>query len=158
MTDIKKVKPNGDYKSGKFEPSKPEKYIGDIHNIIYRSSWERKFMMWCDTNEFVIKWSSEPVGIQYWSTISSKTRTYNPDFYVLVKKQDGTNEQLLVEIKPEAQIKKPEPPKTKSKKSIENYRYLAEQYVTNRDKYIAAQQYANERGWKFVVMTENSLK
>ena len=158
MTDIKKVKPNGEYRSGKYEPKNHEKYIGDIHNIIYRSSWERKFMMWCDTNEFVIKWSSEPVGIQYWSTISSKTRTYNPDFYVLVKKQDGTNEQLLVEIKPEAQIKKPEPPKTKSKKSIENYRYLAEQYVTNRDKYIAAQQYAKERGWRFVVMTENSLK
>ena len=156
---IKRVKPtkNSGFVQGYFKPNNRNKYVGP-EPVIYRSSWERKFMMWCDTNEFVIKWSSEPVGIQYWSTISSKTRTYNPDFYVLVKKQDGTNEQLLVEIKPEAQIKKPEPPKTKSKKSNENYRYLAEQYVTNRDKYIAAQQYAKERGWRFVVMTENSLK
>ena len=43
MTDIKKVKPNGEYRSGKYEPKNPEKYIGDIHNIIYRSSWEYRF-------------------------------------------------------------------------------------------------------------------
>ena len=36
MVDIKKVKPNGEYRSGKYEPRNPEKYIGDIHNIIYR--------------------------------------------------------------------------------------------------------------------------
>ena len=37
MVDIKKVKPNGEYRSGKYEPRNPEKYIGDIHNIIYTS-------------------------------------------------------------------------------------------------------------------------
>jgi hypothetical protein len=33
MTDIKKIKPNGNFKSGVFAPLNPEKYIGDI-NII----------------------------------------------------------------------------------------------------------------------------
>jgi len=156
---IKRVKPtkNSGFVQGYFKPSNTNKYVGP-QPIIYRSSWERKFMLWCDTNEYVIRWSSEPVEIKYWSSIQKKERTYNPDFYILIQKQDGSTEQMLVEVKPESHIKKPQPPKTNSKKAIESYRYLAEQYVTNRDKYIAAQQYSKERGWKFVVMTENSLK
>ena len=70
----------------------------------------------------------------------------------------SSQEQLIVEIKPEAQITKPEPPKTNSKKAIDGYKFLAEQYVTNRDKYISAKKYAEDRGCRFVVMTENSLK
>ena len=31
--------------SGKFKPSYPGKYKGDPTNIIYRSLWERKFMV-----------------------------------------------------------------------------------------------------------------
>ena len=54
MVDIKKVKPNGEYRSGKYEPRNPEKYIGDIHNIIYRSSWEHRFCTYCDTNELIL--------------------------------------------------------------------------------------------------------
>jgi hypothetical protein len=69
MTDIKKVKPNGEYRSGKYEPKNPEKYIGDIHNIIYRSSWEYRFCTYCDTNDAIVKWSSEPVSIDYYNPL-----------------------------------------------------------------------------------------
>ena len=37
---------------GKYNPRNPEKYKGNPHNIIYRSLWERKFMVYCDTNNF----------------------------------------------------------------------------------------------------------
>ena len=36
---------------GKFHPTNRKKYKGDINNIIYRSLWERKFMVYCDEND-----------------------------------------------------------------------------------------------------------
>ena len=41
------------YYSGRFRPSNPGKYKGDPTNIIYRSSWEKKVMIWCDVNSNV---------------------------------------------------------------------------------------------------------
>lgn len=156
---IKRVRPTkkSGFNQGYFTPNRPEKYAGP-QPIIYRSSWERKFMIWCDNNDKVLMWSSEPVQIPYWSKLHKKQRTYYPDFYIKVEKHNGDIDHILVEIKPEAQIKKPKPPTKKSKKALESYKFLAEQYVINRDKYSAAKEYAEGRGWRFVVMTENSLK
>ena len=156
---IKNVGPskNSGFNQGYFKPNRPEKYVGP-QPIIYRSSWERKFMIWCDNNDKVMMWSSEPVDVPYCSKLHKKKRTYYPDFYIKVEKHNGEIDHILVEIKPEAQIKKPSPPKTKSKKAINSYKFLAEQYVINRDKYTAAKIFAEDRGWRFVVMTENSLK
>lgn len=155
---IKRVRPTkkSGFNQGYYKPHNVEKYVGPMP-IIYRSSWERKFMIWCDTNARVLHWSSEPIEIQYWSTLYKKQRTYHPDFYIKIQKEDGTIEQLIVEIKPEAQIKKPIPPTKNSKKAIDSYKFLAEQYVTNRDKYIAAQKFAADRNCRFVVMTEKTL-
>jgi hypothetical protein len=155
---IKKVKPNkkSGFIQGYFNPTNPTKYIGPTP-IIYRSSWERKFMIMCDTKEKVIVWSSEPVQIKYMSSIDHKEHTYHPDFYMKVKGEEGV-EEFLVEIKPEAQIRKPEPPKKNSRKALESYRYLAEQFIRNRDKYAYAKVWAADRGWRFIVLTEKSLK
>lgn len=156
---IKNLKPtkNSGFSQGYFNPTNPEKYLSKPP-IIYRSSWERKFMILCDTREDVIGWSSEPVEIKYWSTLDSKERKYYPDFYMKIKKQDDTFEEFLVEIKPSEQIKKPSPPKTNSKKALKSYKFLAEQFVINRDKYSYAKRWAEERGWRFIVLTEISLK
>ena len=45
--------------SGKYKPTNIEKYKGDHRNIIYRSLWERKFMVYCDSNEKILEWGSE---------------------------------------------------------------------------------------------------
>ena len=37
---------------GKFIPRNTSKYLGDPTSIVYRSSYELKFMNWCDRNEF----------------------------------------------------------------------------------------------------------
>ena len=155
---IKKVKPTkkSGFIQGYFEPKYPTKYLGQTP-IIFRSSWERKFMVLCDNREDVMAWSSEPVEIKYWSTLNNKQRKYYPDFYMKVKKGEGY-EEFLVEIKPSEQIKKPSPPKKNSKKALASYKFLAEQFVTNRDKYSYAKRWANERGWRFIVLTEKSLK
>ena len=156
---IKNVKPtkNSGFIQGYFKPNYPQKYLGKTP-IIYRSSWERKFMILCDTRDDVVVWSSEPVEIKYWSTIDSKEHRYYPDFYMKVKKGEDIFEEFLVEIKPSDQIKKPQPPKKNSKKALDSYKFLAEQYVKNRDKYKYAKKWAEDRGWRFIVLTENSLK
>jgi uncharacterized protein (DUF433 family) len=107
MPDIKKIKPNGEYKSGKYDPKNPDKYIGDIHNIIYRSSWEYRFCTYCDTNEAILKWSSEPVVIPYYNPLDKKDHNYNVDFYIKVLKEDTNEQEWIIEIKPEVRFGRP---------------------------------------------------
>lgn len=154
---IKNLKPsnNSGHIQGYFNPTNPDKYVGPTP-IIYRSSWERKFMIMCDTRDHVIKWSSEPVVIKYWSSIDKKEHKYYPDFYMKTKTQEGEVE-FLVEVKPESQITKPKPPTKNSKKALNSYKFLAEQYIKNRDKYAYAKQWAESRGWRFIVLTEKTL-
>jgi hypothetical protein len=95
--DIKKLKPSGRYKSGKYFPINQDKYVGDIHNIIYRSSWERKFCNYCDINPNILKWSSEPLFIPYWSPIDKREHKYFIDFYIKVKKGSYQYKSLIPE-------------------------------------------------------------
>lgn len=155
---IKNVKPtkNSGFNQGYFNPKNPEKYLGKSP-IIYRSSWEKKFMIMCDLRDDVINWSSEPVEIKYWSTLDKKERKYYPDFYMKVLKGDNF-EEFLVEIKPSEQLKKPLMPTKSSAKALKSYKFLAEQFVINKDKYKYAKKWAEDRGWRFIVLTEKSLK
>jgi trans-aconitate methyltransferase len=67
---------------GVFKPKNPQKYNGDPTNIIYRSSWELKYMMYLDSHENVLSWSSEEVIVPYRSPIDNKVHRYFPDFVV----------------------------------------------------------------------------
>ena len=51
-------------KKGTFDSFNPKKYVGE-RPIIYRSSWELKFMRLCEFNPEIIEWSSESVVIPY---------------------------------------------------------------------------------------------
>ena len=157
---IKNLNPRGNsgFVQGYYEPQNPDKYIGPTP-IIYRSSWERKFCIMCDNKESVLKWSSEPVVIKYRWSKDGKEHKYYPDFYMkTIGENDEPPVEWLVEIKPEAQIKKPLPPKTKSKKALNSYKFLAEAYIKNRDKYAYATAWCENRGWRFIVLTEKTLK
>jgi len=114
-------------------------------------------MIMCDTKDNVVKWSSEPVEIKYIYSYDKREHKYYPDFYMKTKTEEGF-EEFLVEIKPSAQIKKPKPPTKKSKKALASYKFLAEQFIKNRDKYAYAKQWAENRGWRFIVLTEKTLK
>ena len=39
---------------GLFKPLNPQKYKGNHKNIIYRSSWEKRFMGYCDKKKEII--------------------------------------------------------------------------------------------------------
>ena len=81
---------------GKFRPSNRKKYRGDINNIVYRSLWERKFMVYCDTNPDILEWGSEEIIIPYVSPVDGKRHRYFPDFYI----KTSNNEKFIIEIKP----------------------------------------------------------
>jgi len=155
---IKNNKPSkkSTYKQGYFKPQCPKKYIG-TGDIIFRSSWEYKFMVWCDNNEKVLGWASEPLFLYYISRKDGRAHKYYPDFYFKADQGDGTFKEFLVEIKPKAQIQKPAMPKKTSRKAIESYKFLAEAYVKNMDKYRAAKEYCEGRNWDFIVLTEDTI-
>jgi len=145
------------YKQGIYNPVHPEKYIGDFTKIVYRSSWELRFLKWCDSRENVISYSSEETIVPYYSPLDQKNHRYFVDFLINMKHVDGTVKTLLIEIKPAAEISKPKQPKTNNRKSQARYTAAISTYITNQCKWEAATMYASTRGWQFIVMDEYSL-
>ena len=116
---------------GKYIPTNPHKYIGNQQNVIYRSLWERRFMVYCDTTDKVIKWASEEVTVKYISPLDRKWHKYYPDFYVELSNQKGITKEYLIEIKPKKQLKKPKQPSRKSK----SFLWESREYVKNMSKW-----------------------
>jgi hypothetical protein len=156
--DIKKVKPNGEYRSGKYAPANPEKYIGDIHNIIYRSSWEYRFCSYCDLNESILKWSSEPVQIDYYNPLDQKMHVYNVDYYMKTKDGiEGTRE-WIIEIKPLKQYTKPVyEGHNMTVAKLKTYNRDMQIWITNQAKFKAAKEWAEKRNMSFRVIDEDFL-
>lgn len=141
------------YHQGKFKPKHPEKYAGDATNIIYRSSWELKFMNWCDNSMNVLKYSSEETIIPYRCPTDNRFHRYFVDFKIQIKSRDGLVKTYLVEVKPSTQTQPPTYPGRQTK------RYLTEAltFMKNQAKWEAAVQYCKERGWEFKIITEKEL-
>ena len=134
---------------GKYRPSYPKKYKGDPSNIIYRSSWEYKFMKWCDYTTSVQEWGSEEIIIPYISPVDGKRHRYFPDFYVKIQ-----NRKYLVEVKPFKQTLEPKTQKRNTK------RYINEvvTYHVNKAKWKAATEFCKDHSWEFMLITEKELK
>ena len=140
---------------GRFRPKNPEKYRGDYQNILYRSSWERMFMNYCDDNEAIKKWQSEEKCIWYYDPIQKKNRRYFPDFIIEYERKDGITIQEMVEIKPYRQvIGPPENPKRRTKAWAQQ----CMTYVVNNAKWKAARKYCEDKGMNFRIITEKELK
>ena len=78
------MKKRATYK-GIYRPTNPNKYAGDPNRIVYRSNWERKFMLYCDRNDDIIYWASEELSIPYVNPIDRKVHRYFPDFIIKTK-------------------------------------------------------------------------
>ena len=90
---------------GKYIPINPKKYVGNSSQIIYRSLWERKLMVYCDRNDNIIEWGSEEVIVPYRSPWDGKIHRYFPDFYMKVKQTNGTYKKFIIEVKPKLNVK-----------------------------------------------------
>ena len=138
---------------GRYIPTYPKKYKGDPSNIIYRSLWERKFMVYCDRNDRILEWGSEEFFIPYRSPLDGKIHRYFPDFYVQVKTKQNTIKKWVVEVKPKAQTRPPRTPKRKTKKYITEVR----NYAINDAKWKNAIEYCKDRNMEFIIITEDEL-
>ena len=146
--------------SGRFRPKNPGKYKGDPSKIIYRSLWEVKVFKWVDDHPDVIWWQSEEVVVPYRSPIDGRMHRYYPD--VIIHKKDGlkTTQTIMVEIKPAAQCKPPNPAnRNKTKTGRVSRRYLNEvkTWGVNDAKWKAARNFCADRGWLFTIMTEKEI-
>lgn len=137
----------------KYKPINPKKYVGDPTNIIMRSSWETRFAIWCDKNPSVLKWNSEETIVPYISPVDNRAHRYFIDFKIQVRTTDGSTKTYLVEIKPDYQTRPPVAPSRKTKKFLNEVMT----WGVNEAKWKAATQYAHDRGWEFIILTENHL-
>ena len=140
--------------SGKFVPKHPDKYLGNINDIVYRSLLERRFMVYCDEHPKVLRWNSEGIIVKYLSPVDQKVHRYFVDFIVQVESRDGNKKTILIEVKPYSQCF---PPKTPKK---QNRRYITEcaTYAVNQAKWDAAKALCAKEGWEWKVLTEKELK
>ncbi len=155
MEGIKSNKPSrkSGFVQGYYPLNECKKYVGK-GPIIYRSSWEKKFCMYCERTPQILWWTSESLSIKYFHPSDGKYHTYYPDF---VLNLDG-GKTVIIEIKPKQQLIKPELPKRKTKKSIESFKWLYQTWVTNMAKKNAAEKYAESRGWSYMIVTEDFFK
>lgn len=123
----------------KYKPIFPNKYVGNINEIVMRSSWESHLAFWLDKTPSVLKWGSEIKAIPYYSTTEQRIRNYYPDFWALIKQADGTEKRFIVEIKPQVQVMPPKPSRNQ-KKYVESLMT----WQKNQDKWKAAREYANK--------------
>ena len=139
---------------GKYIPINPKKYVGNPSQIIYRSWWERKLLVYCDRNDNIIEWGSEEVIVPYRSPWDGKMHRYFPDFYMKVKQTNGTYKKFIIEVKPKAQCK--EPNKTPKRKTRKWYKEV-QTWGINQAKWKSATDYCENRGMEFKILTEDHL-
>jgi len=144
---------------GKFKPKNPNKYNGNPTNIIYRSLLERRFMVYLDENQAILKWSSEEIIVPYVSPIDNRVHRYFPDFYTKNRTKDGMIVETLIEVKPHPQCTPPNPNKKLTKTGRTSKRYLKEvqTYIVNDAKWTQAMKYCKERDWNWLILTEKDI-
>lgn len=171
---VRQTKPNMPHQ-GYYVPQRhPEKCLTKTNQ--FRSSWELAFFDWCDRNQNVLRWASEPLYIEYRNPLSSmkyceangldwtnpiywKINKYYPDVWVEMRDPDGTIHKRFIEIKPREQAVAPVQPGPNAKlKEVKKFNQLGLQYLQNQHKWAAATKYCAERGAEFLVYTEVELK
>lgn len=139
------------YKQGYFNANSSTKYFGP-KPVIYRSGLEFKFMIWCEHNARIVKWTSEPTHIKYVCPETGKQRKYYIDF--IIEMQNG--EKFLVEVKPYSQMKDAEVFSKHAKQIGKLPRITNENKAAakNDAKWRYAKTYAEKHGFKFIIITE----
>lgn len=138
-------------RKGIYKVKNPEKYKGDVDNVIYRSGWELSVCKYLDNHRDVLEWSAEEVVIPYICNTDEKPHRYFMDFYVKYKNGHVT----LIEVKPSKETRPPADTKGRPRKAV-----IAEgmTYVKNQSKWKAAEEYCKDRGWTFEIWTEHELR
>lgn len=154
--NIKQVKPNKRYHSGKINPESCTKLFESQKHIpiIYRSSYEKEFIYWLEHSRLVVHWGSECVGIPYENLADGTHHTYYPDYIIEMinsKDPDGKNIIVLVEVKPYKQTRRPD-------MNLPMNSYPWKEYIRNRSKWKAAQEFCDRNNIQFRIITEKTIQ
>jgi len=152
-------------KRGWYKILNPEKFIAPIDGhmksfnesegtVEYKSSLELKAIKYADFNKHVVKWSCEPFHVPYIKPTDGKPHRYFIDLFL----EFATGDKFIVEIKSSGETKPPRKPSKKTDKAINNYQRALMTYAINQAKWKYAEQFAIERGMKFIILTEKELK
>ena len=139
---------------GLYTPKNPKKYKGNPHNIVYRSLWERKFMVYCDMSTSIIEWGSEEIIIPYLSPWDGKTHRYFPDFYIKVKQHDESIKKFIIEIKPKKQCS---PPNKNPKRKTKRWQKDMKAWGINSAKWKYATEWCEKNDMEFKILNEDHL-
>jgi len=137
------------WRQGFYEVRNPDKYVGDLKKVIFRSSWELSMNQFLDNNPNILRWSSEEFYIPYIKPTDGKPHRYFPDYWVEYKNRDGEIVQEVLEVKPSNQVY------PNQKKRQTNYDRVT--YAINVSKWKAATEFCNKRGVKFRILTEKQI-
>ena len=138
---------------GRYTPKNPQKYKGNPRGIIYRSSWERKMMVYCDTNKAILEWGSEEIIIPYLSPWDGRIHRYFPDFYIKVRQSSGTIKKFIIEVKPKNQCTPP----AESRKKTRRWYKEAKAWGINSAKWKYATEWCAKNDMEFKILTEDHL-
>lgn len=145
------------YKQGYFTPTHPEKYLGDVTKIVYRSSWELEVNKFFDMNPRVLRWGSEEIAIDYIKPTTGRVHKYYPDYLISYINKDGEVKWELIEVKPKQQT-------TQSRSRNQRTRlYENIQYAVNTAKWEAAirwcEKMTQQTGYPYTfrILTEHKI-
>lgn len=159
------------YHNGLYTVKNQLKYIGDPTKVMYRSMWELKFFQYADSNDAILRWSSEFIVIPYQQQDGSFHRYY-PDIYIEKVNPNDPNilDRFVIEIKPYVEIF-PDfiaengtimPPEQYLKKltptALESYEYRLTTYQKNLYKWTKARHWCTANGYQFLMLHEKYLK
>jgi len=168
-------KPNNkNYTQGLYIPKYKEKVLklNNQGGIYFRSSWEKKFMIYLDHNSNVKSWSSEGLKIPYQlihnenGIPSIKNHTYYPDFCYTILLKNGDVKTVIAEIKPQKEYKNVldikngtlNIPENASVKKLKNLEYDIKTARRNSEKWETMIEWCNKKRYSFIVITEEHLK
>ncbi len=150
------------YHQGLFIPKHPEKVIklNNQGGLYFRSSWEKKILIYLDSNPAIERYSCEQITIQYQlpemkdGILEYSNHRYYPDFYYELRKSNGELSKVVAEVKPYNETQKPILAEKYSHKQLKNWEYAIQQYTRNCSKWNAAIEFCRKAGMEFVIVTE----
>lgn len=142
------------WKKGVYTLKNPDKYLGDVDNVVFRSSWEEEAFKILDNNPKILAWASEEIKIPYAKPLPDGNyarSVYTPDLFIVKEEVDGTITRQLIEIKPHKQTQpsKARKPLVKLKEQYE--------YAVNQHKWHAAEKWCEKYGIIFSIVTEKDM-
>jgi len=134
-----------------------------------------KYLDECASDDYkgpakILLWGCEVIGIPYKKTSVKKAKdgimdykttehTYYPDFWYKRLRNDGSVQEVVMEVKPYAETIPPKAPNTNAtRKQLENFEYTMNLYNSNMYKWEYAIKFCETKGIKFIIMTEAYIK